>query len=82
MSTRLYVGNLDEKVTAEQIKELFSQAGKVIKTIVVTDKYTGKSRGFGFVEMNNSKEAEKAIKMLNGEELQGKKIKVSEAHSR
>lgn len=82
MSTRLYVGNLDEKVTAEQIKELFLQAGKVIKTIVVTDKYTGKSRGFGFVEMNNSKEAEKAIKMLNGEELQGKKIKVSEAHSR
>ena len=78
MSAKLYVGNLDEKVKAEQLTELFSEAGKVIKATVITDKYTGKSRGFGFVEMDNKKEAQKAIKLLNKKEVEGKAIKVNE----
>ena len=76
MKNRLYVGNLDSKVTKKQLIELFSQVGKVKKANIVTDKETGDSKGFGFVEMNNQKEAEKAVEELHGNELEGKSIKV------
>lgn len=82
MKNRLYVGNLDPKVSKKQLIELFSQVGKVKKVHVVTDKETGVSKGFGFVELNNHKEAKKAIERLNGKELEGKPINVNEAGSR
>jgi RNA recognition motif-containing protein len=77
MKNKLYVGNLDPKVTKKQLIELFSQVGKVKKTNIVTDKETGDPKGFGFVEMNNQKEAEKAVEKFDGHELEGKAIKVA-----
>jgi len=61
MPTKLYVGNLAYAVTQEDLAELFAQAGKVESAVVVTDKFSGQSRGFGFVEMGTQEEAEKAI---------------------
>jgi len=61
--------------------ELFSQVGKVKKTNIITDKETGDSKGFGFVEMNNQKDVEKAIEKLHGNEVEGKSIKVYESGS-
>jgi len=75
------VGNLDPKVTKKQLIELFSQVGKVKKANIITDKETGDSKGFGFVEMNNQKDVEKAIEKLHGNEVEGKSIKVYESGS-
>jgi RNA recognition motif-containing protein len=79
MSNRLYVGSLSFETTEETLKELFSQAGAVNSVTIILDKNTGKSRGFGFVEMSNEEEAKKAIEMFNGKELDGRKIIVDEA---
>ena len=76
---KLYVGNLDYGVTNDQLAELFAQAGKVISATVITDRYSGRSKGFGFVEMNSDEEAKKAIEMLNGNEFQGRAMVVNEA---
>ena len=78
---KLYVGNLDYTVTGDQLREHFSQAGTVTDAIVITDKYSGRSKGFGFVEMSKEEEAKKAMK-LDGKEFQGRTLKVSEARSR
>ncbi len=79
MPTKLYVGNLAYSVTQEDLQALFSQAGKVESAVVVTDKFSGQSRGFGFVEMTDASEAAQAIQTLNDTDLKGRRIKIDEA---
>lgn len=75
----LYIGNLANEVTDEILQEAFAEYGEVSSAKVIKDKFSNLSRGFGFVEMPNNAEADKAIKTLNGEELEGKAIQISEA---
>ncbi len=82
MGKNLYVGNLSSEVTQEDLKENFKQVGEVVSAAVIKDKFTGESKGFGFVEMGTEKEAQDAIQKFNGGELCGKKIVVSEARPR
>ena len=82
MAKRLYVGGLSYKTTEDGLKDAFSQAGNVESAFVVTDKMSGRSRGFGFVEMVSEEEATKAIEMWNGKELDGRSISVSEARAK
>lgn len=82
MNTKLYVGNLDYGATGEQLGELFAQAGTVADAVVITDKYSGRSKGFGFVTMGNEEEAKKAIEMFNGKDFQGRNLVVNEARPR
>jgi RNA recognition motif-containing protein len=82
MPTKLYVGNLAYSVTNEDLEALFSQAGKVDTATVVMDKFSGQSRGFGFVEMADSNEAARAIEEFNQTELKGRAIRVNEARPR
>ena len=79
---KIYVGNLSSDVTDETIREAFESFGQVTSAKVIKDKYTGQSRGFGFVEMVEQTQAQTAIKSLNGKELLGKEISVSEARPR
>ncbi|MEW6737293.1 MAG: RNA-binding protein [Acidobacteriota bacterium] len=76
---KLYVGNLSYATTEGDLNNLFSQAGTVESARVVTDKDTGQSRGFGFVEMASRSEGEAAISLLNGREINGRALKVNEA---
>jgi len=78
----IYVGNLSPTVTDETIREAFESFGQVTSAKVIKDQYTGQSRGFGFVEMVEQTQAQTAIKSLNGKELLGKEISVSEARPR
>ena len=82
MSTKLYVGNLSFRVSNEDLLEHFSQAGSVESANVVMDRETGRSRGFGFVEMSNADEATAAIAQFNGEEYDGRNLVVNEARPR
>ena len=82
MPAKLYVGNLAFSVTNEDLEALFGQIGKIDSVAVVTDKFSGQSRGFGFVQMADSNEAARAISELNGTELKGRNIKVNEAKPR
>ncbi|MBL7150675.1 RNA-binding protein [Candidatus Microgenomates bacterium] len=82
MNKKLYVGNLSYDVTSDQLDEAFSKAGKVISATVITDKYSGRSKGFGFVEVGSDEEAKKAIEMYNGKDFQGRKMIVNEARPR
>ena len=79
MPAKLYVGNLAFSLTNEDLEALFGQMGKVDNVAVVTDKFSGQSRGFGFVQMADSNEAARAISELDGTELKGRNIKVNEA---
>jgi RNA recognition motif-containing protein len=79
MSKNLYVGGLPYTVADEKLQELFSAYGTVQAARVITDKYTGQSRGFGFVEMSTPAEAQHAIQALNGSQLDGRKLVVNEA---
>ncbi len=79
MNKKLYVGNLDYGVTSDQLGEYFAQAGSVVSSTVISDRYSGRSKGFGFVEMSSEKEAKKAIEMFNGKDFQGRNIVVNEA---
>jgi len=79
MSTKIYVGNLAYSVTNSDLETLFSQAGKVESAAVISDKFSGQSKGFGFVEMADTNEAVKAIEQFNDTELKGRRIKVNEA---
>ena len=79
MSTKLYVGNLAFQTTSNDLQELFSQAGTVESASVVEDRETGRSRGFGFVEMSTKEEAAAAISQFDGKELGGRALKVNEA---
>ena len=82
MAAKLYVGNLDYGVTEDQLAELFAQAGTVVSVVVITDRYSGRSKGFGFVEMSSDEEAKKAIEMFNGQEFKGRNLVVNEARPR
>jgi RNA recognition motif-containing protein len=78
----IYIGNLDYGVTESDLRETFGQFGEVSSSSVITDKFTGRSKGFGFVEMSDNSEASEAISALNGTELNGRTIKVNEAKPR
>ncbi len=80
MTKRLYVGNLAFGATSDDLRELFGQYGNVTSADVITDRETGRSRGFGFVEMSDGGEA--AIEALNGQEVQGRTLTVNEAKPR
>jgi RNA recognition motif-containing protein len=82
MASKLYVGNLAYSVTNSDLEALFSQAGTVASVAVITDKFSGQSKGFGFVEMNDPADAAKAIQQFNETELKGRNIKVNEARPR
>jgi len=82
MSTKLYVGNLDYGVTNEELNELFSQFGKVVSAEVISDRYSGRSKGFAFVQMEDEAGAEKAIKEANEQDFKGRKMIVNEARPR
>jgi RNA recognition motif-containing protein len=78
---KLYIGNLAYSTTSEDLEALFSRVGKVESAAVVADKFSGRSKGFGFVEMADSGEAANAIESLNDSEFQGRRIKVAEARA-
>ncbi len=79
MAAKLFVGSLSWDTTNDSLKDFFATAGTVVSATVLTDKFTGKSRGFGFVEMSSDEEAQKAIAELNGKTLDGRAIVVNEA---
>ena len=79
MATKLFVGSLAYAVTDDMLEEFFKQAGNVTSAKVIIDRDTGRSKGFGFVEMESDEEAKAAIDQLNGKELEGREIAVNEA---
>ena len=76
MASKLYIGGLSYSTTSEGLREFFSQSGNVLSATVITDRLSGQSRGFGFVEMSTAEEAQNAISQLNGRELDGRRITV------
>lgn len=78
----IYVGNLSYSVTGDELKSLFAEYGEVSEVNVITDKYTGQSKGFAFVEMPKQSEAEAAIKALNESSIKGRNLKVNQARPR
>jgi len=79
MGNKLYVGNLPFSATDDSLREMFAQAGQVESARIITDRDTGRSKGFGFVEMSTEQEASEAIKRFNGTELDGRSLTVNEA---
>ena len=79
MGSKLYVGGLPYSVTGDRLQEIFSAHGEVTSANVISDKFTGQSRGFGFVEMSSSNEAQAAIQALNGTQFEGRSLTVNEA---
>jgi len=79
MAKKLYVGNLPFSVTQEQLKDMFSSYGEVTEATLVIDKYSGRSRGFGFVTITDDAAADKAVAEMNGKDVEGRPLKVSEA---
>src|SRR3990170_237130 len=79
MNNKLYVGGLPYSVTEGRLEEIFAEHGTVQSARVISDKFTGQSRGFGFVEMASGEEAQKAIEALNGTQLDGRTLMVNEA---
>ena len=79
MNKKLYVGGLPYSVTEDKLQEIFSAHGTVESARVITDRFTGRSRGFGFVEMSSEEEAQTAIDSLNGSDLDGRSLTVNEA---
>src|SRR3990167_6443849 len=79
MATKLYVGGLPYSVQEDALKELFAQAGNVTSAVIIMDKMSGSSKGFGFVEMATAEEAQAAISMFNDQEFEGRKLTVNEA---
>lgn len=76
MASKLYVGGLSYSTTSEGLREFFTQCGNVLSATVITDRFSGQSRGFGFVEMSTTEEAQSTISQLNGRELDGRRITV------
>lgn len=76
MASKLYIGGLAYSTTSDGLREFFTQSGNVLSATVITDRFSGQSRGFGFVEMNTAEEAQNAISQLNGRELDGRRITV------
>lgn len=82
MAQRLFIGNLPYTVDQTKLQEIFSQAGTVVSAQVITDRMTGRSRGFGFVEMSTDEETQKAVDTLNGFEVDARKLVVNIARPR
>lgn len=82
MAKKLYVGNLSYNTTREQLQELFSQVGEVVEATIVNDRDTGRSKGFGFVEMATEEAAQEAINRFNGQSLDNRTMTVNEARPR
>ncbi|MGI8997339.1 MAG: RNA recognition motif domain-containing protein [Pyrinomonadaceae bacterium] len=82
MSMKLYVGNLSFQTSSEDLQQLFGQAGTVESASVIEDRETGRSRGFGFVEMSTNEEGQAAIAQFNGKEINGRSLTVNEARAR
>jgi RNA recognition motif-containing protein len=80
--TNIYVGNLSYRATEDQLREAFGQYGQVSQVSIIMDRETGRSRGFAFVEMPNSQEAQSAIENLNQQEVAGRRVTVNEARPR
>jgi RNA recognition motif-containing protein len=78
----IYVGNISREIVSQDLQDLFETFGEVMSSKVITDMYSGESRGFGFVEMASKQEAEAAISELDGKEVKGRTIKVNEARPR
>ena len=79
MNKKLYVGNLPYKTTSDDLQQMFGAAGSVTSATVISDKFSGRSKGFGFVEMSSDEEATAAINQFNGQEMEGRKLVVNEA---
>ncbi len=79
MATKLYVGGIPYNTQEDSLKEYFSQAGNVVSAVIIMDKMSGRSKGFGFVEMETKEEADKAIEMFNDKEFEGRKLTVNVA---
>ena len=79
MATKLYVGGLPYSTTQDELQNAFAKAGAVVSASIIMDKMTGRSRGFGFVEMGSDDDAQKAIEMWNGQDFDGRKLTVNEA---
>lgn len=79
MAVRLYVGNLPYSVTQSRLQEIFSPFGALGEVVVISDKFSGRSKGFGFVEFENADDAKKAIEKLNGADMDGRNLIVNEA---
>ena len=79
MVKKLYVGGIPYRTTEDELKDTFSVAGNVESAIIIIDRMSGRSKGFGFVEMSSDEEAAKAIEMFNGKELDGRNLTVNEA---
>lgn len=79
MAQKLFIGGISFNTTSEGLREYFAQAGTVLSATVVTDQFSGRSRGFGFVEMATSEEAQRAVAELNGRDLDGRSLKVEVA---
>ncbi len=82
MAQKLFVGGISFSTTSDGLREFFAQSGEVVSASVVTDKFTGESRGFGFVEMASAEEANQAVAQLNGRELDGRRLRVEVAQPR
>lgn len=82
MSMKLYVGNLDFQTSTNDLEELFAQSGTVESANIINDRDTGRSRGFGFVEMSSKEEGNAAMSALNGKEINGRSLTVNEAKER
>lgn len=82
MAINLFVGNLPYSMTSDDMAQVFAGAGTVVSAKVISDKYSGRSRGFGFVEMSTDDEAKKAIEMFNGKDVDGRALVVNEAKPR
>jgi len=82
MSNKLYVGGLNYSTDEATLEDAFAQSGKVVSAVIIKDRETGRSRGFGFVEMSSEEEAKAAIEMWNQKELDGRKVTVNEARPR
>ena len=82
MSTRLYVGNLSFSTTADLVRTAFAACGEVVDVHIVTDRQSGQSRGFGFVTMGTAEQAQAAIAQMNGQNLDGRPLRVNEAEER
>lgn len=82
MSAKIYVGNLPFKVNNNELKEIFSQFGEITEAVVISEKYSGRSKGFGFVTFTSEDSAKKAVGEMNGKEIGGRALKVNEAIAR
>ncbi len=82
MTNKIYVGNLNYDTEEETLRSLFAEHGSVSSVNIITDRYTGMSKGFGFVEMSTTEEAQAAVNSLNGREVDGRTIRVNEAREK